>query len=209
MRLISQHFENRKTQALALLVCAWVVAVLTGGFLQIQYSMSSGRSGEVTRQWPTSTNILKHRDSKQLLIFLHPKCACSVASLMELAKFQDRTQQIVPIQAIFFCPDEEDESWVNEKLWTIAESIEGCERFVDFGAIEAQRFGIETSGHVLLFNGLGLRMFSGGVTSSRGHVGDNLGVRTLTSLIDGEAVVTTELPVFGCKILSDGGRVNE
>ncbi len=56
----------------------------------------------------------------------------------------------------------------------------------DDGA-EAKRFGAETSGQTLLYDERGTLAFSGGITGSRGHAGDNAGRASLLALINRRA----------------------
>ena len=215
MRLFHQKFERSKTPAVVLLVAVWLVTILLGGFAQIRYSLASKATGSATDRWPATTQIGKKDDSKQLMIFLHPKCACSIASIAELSKIQNRCTELIPVKAVFYCPKGEHQSWVSGELWEAAEAIDGCDCLVDLGAMEFKRFGVETSGHALLFDEQDRRIYSGGVTSSRGHVGDNLGASTLVKLIQGSEVLVDELPVFGCQILMNappvfgGGKLSE
>ena len=46
---------------------------------------------------------------------------------------------------------------------------------LDPGGAEARRFGVATSGHVLLYDTRGDLIFSGGITPGRGEQGDNAG----------------------------------
>jgi hypothetical protein len=68
---------------------------------------------------------------------------------------------------------------------------------------EHARFGVETSGHVLLYDAAGKLMFSGGITPSRGHSGDNTGRDAVVRLLRHGGVERTKTPVFGCS-LKDG-----
>ncbi|HKS16351.1 MAG TPA: hypothetical protein VJU16_03510, partial [Planctomycetota bacterium] len=63
---------------------------------------------------------------------------------------------------------------------------------------EARRFGIETSGHVLLFSPGGARLFSGGITSARGHSGDNAGLDLALERLRNPSLPTASTSVFGC-----------
>jgi hypothetical protein len=49
-------------------------------------------------------------------------------------------------------------------------------------------------------------MFSGGITASRGHQGDNAGRAAITSLVLGEAHGPELLrsPVYGCQLFDNG-----
>jgi hypothetical protein len=77
----------------------------------------------------------------------------------------------------------------------------------DMDGIEARRFGVETSGHVLLFNHQGERIFEGGITFSRGHRGANRGrdellTRILTMEISADSSSESASPVFGCPLFT-------
>lgn len=96
--------------------------------------------------------------------------------------------------------------------------------FWDEKGEEAQRFGVATSGHVLVFDRSGVRQFSGGVTASRGHEGASLGIDTIAKILKvespgGESSVNTIVhdlkqttEVFGCPIwvgLASSNEANE
>ncbi len=70
----------------------------------------------------------------------------------------------------------------------------------DDGALMAAAFGAETSGQVFLYDAQGSLRFSGGITESRGHVGDNAGRAAVEQLLQGKAPVKTRTPVFGCSL---------
>ncbi len=63
----------------------------------------------------------------------------------------------------------------------------------------------QTSGQVFLYDKSGDLMFQGGMTSSRGHVGDNDGLNALLGIIIGSMPAharPAHAPVFGCAIYS-------
>ena len=68
---------------------------------------------------------------------------------------------------------------------------------------EARRFGVKGSGHVLLYEPSGDLVFSGGITPSRGHEGDNPGRSAVIDLINGGRAAVHRTPVFGCPLLDD------
>jgi hypothetical protein len=71
----------------------------------------------------------------------------------------------------------------------------------DQGGVEARRFDVEGSGHVLLYAPSGKLLFSGGITPSRGHEGDNAGRSAIVSLILRGHAPVDHTPVFGCSLL--------
>jgi hypothetical protein len=73
----------------------------------------------------------------------------------------------------------------------------------DDDAVEARRFGVFTSGQSLLYAPDGALLFSGGITASRGHAGDNAGIAAIAALARGRGAATTETPVFGCALRSE------
>jgi hypothetical protein len=75
----------------------------------------------------------------------------------------------------------------------------------DVGGREAARYGIVTSGHVLLFDPSGARLFSGGITGSRAHEGDNDGAEAVVRLVMGSGPAVPAHPVFGCAVRDSGG----
>ena len=73
-------------------------------------------------------------------------------------------------------------------------------RKIDNDGIEARRFGSSTSGQVMLYNTQGKLLFSGGITASRGHSGDNDGRTAIVALLTQGQALTDETPVFGCQL---------
>jgi hypothetical protein len=66
---------------------------------------------------------------------------------------------------------------------------------------EAHRFGVRTSGQVLLYDAAGRLQYSGGTTGSRGKAGDNLGRASIIQMLNGTPVQANR-PVFGCPLFS-------
>ncbi len=70
----------------------------------------------------------------------------------------------------------------------------------DQNAALARRFGAETSGHVILYGPDGKLKFSGGITRSRGDIGDNTGRRALHDLLAERSSAFASNPIFGCPL---------
>jgi hypothetical protein len=78
---------------------------------------------------------------------------------------------------------------------------------IDEAGREAARFGATTSGHVLLYDRGGRLRFSGGITASRGHVGDNAGRAALLGLLIHGETERERTPVFGCPLFPGAGPI--
>jgi hypothetical protein len=71
---------------------------------------------------------------------------------------------------------------------------------IDDEGAEANRFHAATSGQTLLYDADGRLLFSGGITGSRGHAGDNAGENAIVSWVNSGAAARTETSVFGCAL---------
>jgi hypothetical protein len=116
----------------------------------------------------------------------------------ELAQVVARIQNKARVYVLFYTPSGSGRDWENTDLRHIAEKIPGVTVLSDVDGVEAQRFGAETSGHTFLFDRTGRLLFSGGITASRGHSGDNAGESSIVSLINNGTSGRANTLVFGC-----------
>jgi hypothetical protein len=71
---------------------------------------------------------------------------------------------------------------------------------IDAGNEEAALFGAKTSGEVAVYDGRGKRLFHGGLTASRGHVGPSMGRTRVTALLREGKADHASASVFGCAL---------
>jgi hypothetical protein len=135
-------------------------------------------------------------------MFLHPQCPCSRASLDELDTLLARAAVRPAVKAVFVRPAGMEPGWEREGLWSSAAAIPGVETVADPDGAEARRFGVQTSGHVLVFAPNGVRLFSGGITSARGHAGDNAGLSQILGRLKDTSLPAATTPVFGCLLFA-------
>lgn len=135
-----------------------------------------------------------------LVMVLHPHCPCSRASLDELAVLLSRARGSVDACVLFALPEGMEDGWVRTSFWEKAVAIPGVTAIVDKDCIEADRFGISTSGHVLLFGADGILKFSGGITSARGTTGPNAGENSILAVLQSGTAPHPETPVYGCPL---------
>jgi hypothetical protein len=151
--------------------------------------------------FPRSSAIPLVSDKLTLIFFAHPHCPCTRASLHELDSLLAGTQNRVSATVVFTIPDGVPAGWEQGDLWNSAKGIPDLTVIRDQGGREAHRFAVEGSGHVLLYAPSGKLLFSGGITASRGHEGDNMGRSAIVSFVlDGQSPVS-HTPVFGCSLL--------
>ncbi len=182
---------------------AWTLAVGTGLWGLHAYEATPGRPGDPRPCWPEGGRLRPVPGRPTLLLFAHPRCPCTRASLEELARIMERCQGAVTAHVVFFRPSVSPEPWRTTDLWTCAEAIPGVRVLDDPEGSEAARFGAETSGHVVLYDRSGELVYAGGITPARGRVGDNPGRDQVIRHLAGLPTIRAEAPVFGCSILGD------
>lgn len=184
------------TAAVAL---GWVAAVAVGLHGLLNYESTPGSVAAVPREWPGSKVPLTG-DRMTLVMLAHPHCPCTRASVGELAEVMARVQGKAAAYVLFSQPIAAAGDWEDTALRRSAAAIPGVTVLSDLEGAEARRFGAETSGHTLLFAPDGRLLFSGGITQSRGHAGDNAGASAIVSLAHGETPGRGETFVFGCSL---------
>jgi hypothetical protein len=177
---------------------AWLGAVATGLFILWQYESRPAPDGAPPPQWPAGSALSRPTLRPTLLLFAHPHCPCTRASLEELTVLMTRVRERLDVHVVFAEPDGVPEGWSRSPLWDRANGIPGVRLVNDAGGAEAERFGTLASGHALLYGTDGALLFSGGLTTSRGHIGDNPGRAAIVALLSGERPAHRHTPVFGC-----------
>jgi hypothetical protein len=184
----------------AVLGIIWAGAIAVGLRVLLNYETSPGRVGTVPVSWPVESTIPLAKDSPTLVMVAHPQCPCTRASMDELAQVIARVQNKARVYVLFYTPTGSGNDWENTGLRRTAEKIPGVTVLSDVDGVEARRFGAETSGHIFLFDRAGRLLFSGGITTSRGHSGDNAGESSTVSLINNGASGRPNTLVFGCSL---------
>lgn len=168
------------------------------------FDQTAGAVSKVPTRWPGSTILDRPAEHGSLLVFVHPYCSCTVATLHEIATLSvDRQARggRPSTTILFYRP--KNSNWKPGKLWNNAQNeIPGAQTVWDEGGEEALRFGARTSGYAVFYNAQGNLLFNGGVTGSRGHEGDNFGIDELRTAIDTGRSASHSSLVFGCDLAS-------
>lgn len=189
------------------LILLWATLTATGLGLLWAYKATPGEPGVVPIIWPQTANLTPAKNSKTLLLFAHPRCPCTRASLCELAELMALGQDQFQSQIIFLQPDSDAEKWRHSDLVAQANALSQASVIWDKTGELAMQFGVRTSGHVLLFDETGSLLFSGGITDLRGHAGRNMGSAAVLKLAQGGTLPLTTTKVFGCPFWSAAGPV--
>lgn len=183
-----------------LVVALWVVPSVIGLAILWRYASTPGGTIAAPRAWPDHAQIERDTVRPTLVMILHPRCPCSRASVAELSRLLARLRTQPKTIVMCVIPPHAPESFGDTSMIEQAIALPGTTLFMDRGGIEADRFRGSTSGYVLLFGTNGQLLFSGGITSARGHEGDNAGSDAIASLLGGTQSPTKVSPVFGCAL---------
>ncbi len=180
---------------------AWLLAVAVGFAILWKYKSTPGSGGAVPpERWPAGSTVARSPDRATLLLFAHPRCTCTRASLAELARILARFHDRLDARVLFWTPREAPAGWDRGDLWTSAARIPGVTVLRDAEGAEASRFGVATSGGVVLYDDRGRLLFHGGITAARGHEGDSFGQERIALLLTTGAADRADAPVFGCAL---------
>ena len=178
------------------------IALLATGFLVLareEFTPVVGTAASPT--FPPHSTLALAKDAPTLILFAHPHCPCTRASLHELAELMASLQRKVAMTVVFTLPKGVAPHWEQGELWQEAAAIPGVHVALDQDGQEAGRFEVKGSGHVLLYQPSGQLVFSGGITPSRGHEGDNPGRTAVVSLVLQGHSPVNRTPVYGCPLL--------
>src|SRR5579859_4661059 len=168
------HGRSPLTLVIAFLL--WIPAIGFGILTLLNYANTPGRLASPPQGWPAASSISRDPAGPTLLVFAHPQCPCSRATIGELAVIMAQSHRPLRAYVLFYAPRSEETSWVKGSLWNAAAAIPGVRAVEDQDGREVRRFGASISGQTLLYGSNGKLIFNGGITAARGHFGANDGV---------------------------------
>ncbi len=191
---------NKRNWILSLIVILWLGIITYGFSVLLDYEFKVNSNSTTIKSWPANSQLKQDPKLDTLLIFVHPHCPCSRASIAELDRLLTSFHQKLHTIVIFSKPAGKDDAWLKSDLWTKAESLPGATIFVDDENKEAKIFMANTSGEILLFKRGGALIYHGGITSSRGHEGDNHGKTLISNYLKTGRMPGEEGQAFGCSL---------
>ncbi len=175
----------------------WGVMVVALMLLFTAYTSRPGESGTPTRAWPKISELKGATDRPTLALFVDPVCPCSQATLANLERClalcgQPPETKIVLVHA--------PPGLVPEGVVARLATVPHVGLAWDPQGLEAARFGVKTSGEVLVFQQDGSLAFSGGITPERGHAGDSSGIDAIVKISAGKPITEHTSSVYGCPL---------
>jgi hypothetical protein len=193
---------------LLLMACGalWLCAIGVGLWVLWAFDNTPGVAAPPPAQWPADSRIERATDRLTLVMLVHPRCSCTRASIGELAELMARARVRPQAYVLFLKPSGFADNWEKSPLWHSAAGIPNVTVVRDDDGLEARRFGAAASGQTILYDVNGRLLFSGGITVSRGHSGDNAGRAAILALLRREVPEQTDSLVFGCPLLAPGDQ---
>jgi hypothetical protein len=198
--------ETAKVPLLA--VICWFLALTIGQSVMLTYAwerdVPQGAGPPV--RWPAGTGLARNESRDSLLLFVHPHCPCTQATIVELERLLTSFQSTgrldrLELWVVAAIPRRAPKEWTSTSLIERSLRLPKAKLCLDHGGIEASRFAALTSGTVMLYSPGGRLRYSGGATAARGHAGANAGIATLARLLTGESGSTNAVPALGCRLV--------
>jgi hypothetical protein len=192
----------RRNYLVAAAAVVWLVVIAGGTTMMWMFSFRAGEAGKSPVAWPAASHLRQSHALPTLVMVVHPHCSCSRASIGELAMLMTQSRDRLRAYVVFVQSPEVAQNWAQTDLWNSVTSIRGVTRVLDDGT-EARLFGAATSGQTMVYDKNGRLLFSGGITASRGHFGENSGMNSII-LLASESHLTRKdgTPVYGCPLFS-------
>lgn len=177
-----------------LLFVGWLLVCGGGIYGLSAKSAESGTNASAPTAWPVSARVPQAKGRPTLVLFAHSRCACTRATLRELERLLARAKD--KPEAFILLNGPADDGPMS--IAALARGIAGARVIEDDGS-EAARFGVKSSGQVVVYGRDGRLSFHGGITPSRGHEGDSRGADLALQALS-NAKTSSSADVFGCGI---------
>lgn len=181
-------------------IAIWALGLAVGFKQAWEYELTPGVSAAAPAHTLFASLPQSQPGLPVLIVFAHPQCTCTRATIGNLDSLLAHTPCPLNTYVVIVHLPGEPAGWDKTDLWQSARAIPGVHVVLDQNGNLARQFGARTSGQTLLYAANGSLLFRGGITSERGHYGDNDGTDAILAELrhpTGKPAVT---PVFGCSI---------
>src|SRR5439155_27379101 len=121
----------------------------------IEYQARPGHAAHAPARWPARSSLGRRPGFATLVLFAHPKCPCTSATLGELERSLAHATKPIEAWIVFVLPRGSDPSWARSDLVLEADRIPQARVRVDREGVEAHRFDAHPSGQVLPYDAAG------------------------------------------------------
>lgn len=191
----------RRRRALAgAAIAAWLAAIATAMAALADYMHTPAPQAAPADAWPDTLEPLD-AGVHTLVLAVHPRCPCTVATVRQLEKLRDTPEHPLRIRAYAFEPARPDQprDWRDTDVTRILER-HGARVIPDPEGNAATTLRLTTSGHAVLFDPNANAVFQGGLTHARGVAGPSAAVVNINRVLAGQPHPLNTTHVYGCPI---------
>src|SRR5215470_14627890 len=105
---------------------AWIGAVTAGFVALCIYKTRPAGQDAVAASWPKDSRVRPAAGRDTLLLFAHPQCACTRATIAELANLMARFHDRLEAKVLFTAPAGSPADFTQTDLWSSAARIPGA-----------------------------------------------------------------------------------
>lgn len=190
---------NRKLFITRVFLPAAAIAIVLCWWSLFRFGATPGAQSQAPDRLPSSAPF--HAGSAPLLlVFVHPGCSCTHATLEELDETVAGYSKPLQVALVVYHSGAMEKAglmqgftpqhWLHRDFHVVMDEKGSLSRL----------FGAETSGEVVLYGRNGQLLFQGGVTPERAHVGASKGRDALEQALYRENRQSGMTRVFGCPI---------
>src|SRR5947209_4253881 len=129
MNLLPQQRTRRLCWFMVILV--WTGTVSVGWSFLRNYESTPGQESSSPPHWPVQSSLHRNEGQPTLIVFAHPRCPCSRATLSEFALIMARCQGKLQAEVVFYKPVGSSSTWEQTALRGSAERISGVHVTLD------------------------------------------------------------------------------
>src|SRR5262245_56961175 len=105
------------------LIVAWSVCAGLGLAKMLTYELTPAPAAAAPASWPPSAAVDRDPSCPTLVLFLHPHCPCSRATLAELERLIATSNGRFALRIVFVPPEGTSDAWNGTALYRAAEKI--------------------------------------------------------------------------------------
>lgn len=175
----------------------WIFVILAGVSALARFAYVPGDAANAPKSWPILTRLPAPANRPEILVFLHPKCGCSQATLRNLETMLPEIGEKAVVKLVL--NDLGDPKLLEEsRAFSTAKTLKNITLVVDHNGFETNAFEVKTSGQVMLYDESGRLVFAGGLTPFRGHEGVSEGELSIVKWLNQRDMTWKTTSVFGC-----------
>jgi hypothetical protein len=197
---ITPVIRRKHHRLFVIAIVVWIAINVIGALTLYRYEGAPSVLAIAPTIWPAASSIPRSTSLPIILVFAHPHCPCTRATIGELSLLMTQLHTKAIATVVFARPDDASQEWAETDLWQAATKIPGVTVISDPENHEADIFGVQASGQTLVYDDQGHLQFNGGITVARGHSGDNAGRSSIVALVTKQGAAEKQTSVFGCDL---------